>query len=186
MGESWSAGGGPLTALDFRPRPGWPWTSTDTVFLVTFMGQRVYELSAQGDVIRYLDGGETAGPHVAARAEIPGMSELFGDARPGHAGMGATGLGDPHGLYAFPSDVAVAPDGTIYVSNTHAYELLVFEPSGTLRAAWGTKGVGTGAMGSAGRTDSRPAGPRVRRRQRELPHSGDGPRRNTATGLSRR
>jgi DNA-binding beta-propeller fold protein YncE len=131
---------GPADGPGFQAPSGLAVTSTDTVFLVTFMGQRVYELSAQGDVIRYLDGGETAGPHVAARAEIPGMSELFGNTRPGHAGMGATGLGDPHGLYAFPSDVAVAPDGTIYVSNTHAYELLVFEPSGTLRAAWGTKG----------------------------------------------
>ena len=130
--------------LGFQAPSGLAVTSTNTVFLVTFMGQRVYELSAHGDIIRYLDGGEMAGRHVAARAEVPGMFDLLAAARPGHAGMGATGPGDPHGLYAFPSDVAVAPDGTIYVSNTHAYELLVFEPSGALRVAWGTKGAEPG------------------------------------------
>ncbi len=40
----------------------------------------------------------------------------------------------------FPSDAAVAPDGTIYVTNTHAYELLVFTSNGDFSAGWGTKG----------------------------------------------
>ena len=124
----------------FQAPSGLAVTPDNTTFLVTFMGQRVYELDAHGDIMRYLDGGEPARRHVTARAEIPGMSDLLAAARPWQTRMGATGPGDPHGLYAFPSDVAVAPDGTIYVSNTHAYELLVFEPHGALRVAWGTKG----------------------------------------------
>ena len=52
--------------------------------------------------------------------------------------------GDPYDLFAFPTDVAVGPDGTLYVSNTHGYEILVFEPDGTLREAWGRKGSGAG------------------------------------------
>ena len=137
--ERWrGAAGGP----GFQAPSGLAVTPDNTTFLVTFMGQRVYELDAHGDILRYLDGGEEAGRHVAARAKIPGMSDLLAAAR-GHAGMGATKPGDPHGLYAFASDVAVAPDGTIYVSNTHAYEILVFEPGGGLRAAWGTNSTST-------------------------------------------
>ena len=134
--ERWrGADGGP----GFQAPSGLAVTPDNTTLLVTFMGQRVYELDAHGEIMRYLDGGEEAGRHVAARAEIPGMSDLLAAAR-SHAGMGATEPGNPHGLYAFPSDVAVATDGTIYVSNTHAYEILVFHPSGALRVAWGMKG----------------------------------------------
>ncbi len=134
--ERWrGADGGP----GFQAPSGLAVTPDNTTLLVTFMGQRVYELDAHGEIMRYLDGGEEAGRHVAARAEIPGMSDLLAAAR-SHAGMGATEPGNPHGLYAFPSDVAVATDGTIYVSNTHAYEILVFDPSGALRVAWGMKG----------------------------------------------
>ena len=132
--EHWrGTDGGP----GFQAPSGLAVTPDNTTFLVTFMdsGSTSWTPTAASCGI-----STAARRHVAARAEIPGMSDLLGDARPGHAGMGATGPGDPHGLYAFPSDVAVATDGTIYVSNTHAYEVLVFDPSGALRVAWGTKG----------------------------------------------
>ena len=58
--------------------------------------------------------------------------------------MGEGNPGNPHGLFLFPSDAAVGPDGTIYVSNTHAYEILAFDSNGDLRESWGTKGSGAG------------------------------------------
>ena len=116
----------------FQAPSGIVLTPQGTVLVVEFMGQRVRELDADGRFIRFLTGGPAATDYVATRAPIPGMAEM--------AGSGETISGNPDGLYMFPSDVAVASDGTIYVTNTHAYELLVFTSNGDLSAGWGAKG----------------------------------------------
>ena len=46
----------------------------------------------------------------------------------GVAGMGASEPGDPHGLFAFPSDVAVDPDdGSVYVADFAASKVQRFQ-----------------------------------------------------------
>ena len=112
----------------FQAPSGITLTPHGTVLVVEFMGQRVRELDADGRFIRFISGGPTAADYVASRAPIPGMEQ-----------MAAAGQ-----LYIYPSDAAVAPDGTIYVTNTHAYELLVFAPNGELSAGWGEKGAEPG------------------------------------------
>ena len=99
------------------------------------MGQRVQELDANGEFLRFVDGGESGRHHAETRPPIPGMEDIVG-----MEGMAGIRTGNQHGLFLYPSDAAVGPDGTLYVSNTHAYEILVFEPDGELRDAWGTKG----------------------------------------------
>ncbi len=111
-------------------------TSGGNLIVVEFMGQRVQELDARGDFVRFIDGGDRARLFAEGRAP---MSEMEGMDMPM-----ATTPGDPHGLFAFPTDVAVGPDGTIYVSNTHRYEILVFDPDGSLRTSWGRKGPAAG------------------------------------------
>lgn len=124
---------------EFNAPTGVALTPEGNALVVEFMGQRVQELDASGRFVRFIDGGEPAASHVAQRPPIPGMDH---DAmEEGHMSMGGGGAqGNPHGLYLFPSDVAVGPDGTIYVTNSHGYELLVFDGDGSLRAGWGRKG----------------------------------------------
>ena len=120
-----------------RAPSGLATTPSGTVIVVEFMGQRAQEIADDGSFIRFIDGGNNGQSHAAtrrARAAAIGMSEMA---------MGPI-VGNPHRLFAFPTDVAVSRDGTIYVSNTHAYEILVFETSGDLRTAWGSKGAAAG------------------------------------------
>ena len=122
----------------FQAPSGIALTPQGTVLVVEFMGQRVRELDADGRFIRFLTGGPAAADHVANRAPIPGMEKMAAADQMAH--MAGKISGNPDGLYMFPSDVAVAPDGTVYVTNTHAYELLVFTSNGDFSAGWGTKG----------------------------------------------
>jgi len=120
----------------FQAPSGVAVTPGGNLVVVEFMGQRLQELDANGNFVRFIDGGDNARQFTAERAPRAGMERM-------NMPM-AKRTGDPHGLFAFPTDVAVAPDGTIYVSNTHHYEILVFEPDGSLREAWGSKGPGAG------------------------------------------
>jgi len=125
-------------AGQFQAPSGVAITAGGNLIVVEFMGQRVQELDAHGDFVRFIDGGESARLHAEKRAGVSGMEGM-------NMPMPMTATpGDPHGLFAFPTDVAVGPDGTLYVSNTHHYEILVFEPDGDLREAWGSKGPGAG------------------------------------------
>ena len=109
-------------------------TPAGHVIVVEFMGQRVQELDGDGNFVRFLEGGTAARAHVEQRRAGPGMDEMMLDM------SGTPPPGNPDGLFVFPTDAAVGPDGTIYISNTHAYEILVFAPGGALRAGWGSKG----------------------------------------------
>jgi len=109
-----------------------------SVLVVEFMGQRVQELDASGHFVRFVDGGDEAMAHVAQRQSGMGSMDHGSMAPPGP--MGAAAGGNPHGLFSFPSDAAVSPGGAVYVSNAHAYEILVFDRDGSLSAGWGTKG----------------------------------------------
>lgn len=120
----------------FRAPSGVAVTPGGNLIVVEFMGQRLQELDAHGNFVRFIDGGDRARVFTEARGP---MSEMKGMDMP----MAAS-PGDPHGLFAFPTDVAVGPDGTIYVSNTHRYEILVFDPDGSLRTTWGRKGPAAG------------------------------------------
>ncbi len=120
----------------FRGPSGLALTPRGAVIVVEFMGQRVQELDAEGHFLRFIDGGHPASAHVGKRQ----AAESSDDSR---MTMGAA-LGNPHGLFVFPSDVAAAADGTLYVTNTHAYEVLVLEAGGALRRSWGAKGHGHG------------------------------------------
>ena len=121
---------------EFQAPSGVAVTPTGGVLVVEFLGQRVQELDSDGGFVRFIDGGESARDLVASRRSKRAMEgmQMPATARPG----------DPHGLFSFPSDVAIAPDGTLFVSNTHAYQILVFNPDGELRAAWGRKGAAAG------------------------------------------
>ncbi len=125
-------------AGQFQAPSGVAVTPWGNVVVVEFMGQRVQELDANGAFVRFIDGGEPARVYAENRPPVPGM-ETMKMPMP----MAAT-PDDPHDLFAFPTDAAVGSDGTLYVSNTHGYEILVFEPDGSLRAAWGRKGSGAG------------------------------------------
>lgn len=118
---------------EFQAPSGVAITPSGTVIVVEFMGQRVQELDADGNFLRFIHGGDPGRRHAEERPPVAGMEDM--------AGMAA---GNPHGLFLFPSDAAIGPDGTLYVSNTHAYEILVFDTDGELRDAWGTKGSGAG------------------------------------------
>ena len=109
-------------------------TPSGNVIVVEFMGQRVQELDPHGNFVRFLDGGDSARLYVNDRMPMAGMEGMDMPVAPG----------DPTGLFVFPTDVAVGPDGTIYISNTHRYEILVFDADGDLRDAWGRKGPGAG------------------------------------------
>ena len=129
----------------FQAPSGIALTPEGTVLVVEFMGHRVRELDANGRFLRFLTGGPAATAYVADRPPIPGMSDMQEMAAAGEmTSMGGKAPGNPDGLYMFPSDVAVAPDGTIYVTNTHAYELLVFTSTGDFSAGWGSKGADPG------------------------------------------
>ncbi len=121
---------------EFEAPSGIALTPTGTVIVVEFMGQRVQELDAEGEFLRFITGGESGRRHAEERPPIAGMEEM--------AAMAGMRPGNLHGLFLFPSDAAIAPDGTLYVSNTHAYEILVFDTNGELRDAWGTKGSDAG------------------------------------------
>lgn len=121
---------------EFQAPSGVAVTATGGVLVVEFLGQRVQELDSEGGFVRFIDGGESARDLVASR---PSRQAMGGMQMPTTARQG-----DPHGLFSFPSDVAIAPDGTLFVSNTHAYQILVFDPDGELRAAWGSKGAAAG------------------------------------------
>jgi len=116
----------------FRAPSGVAVTPGGNLIVVEFMGQRVQELDADGNFVRFIDGGGRARGLSEERAPTSEMEAMD---------MPMTASpGDPHGLFAFPTDVAVGPDGTVYVSNTHRYEILVFDPDGSLRTTWGRKG----------------------------------------------
>ncbi len=132
---------------EFQAPSGIALTPSGNVIVVEFMGQRVQELDAGGNFLRFIDGGESGRRHAEERPPIPGMEDMAGmEKMGGMEEMGAMpgNAGNPHNLFLFPSDAAFGPDGTLYVSNTHAYEILVFDASGELRDAWGTKGSGAG------------------------------------------
>ena len=60
----------------------------------------------------------------ATKASLP----LVLRAEVGVAGMGASEPGDPHGLFAFPSDVAVDPnDSSVYVADFAASKVQTFQ-----------------------------------------------------------
>ena len=120
---------------EFEAPSGIALTAAGTVVVVEFMGQRVQELDAEGKFLRFMTGGESGRRHAEERPPIPGMEEMAG-----MEGMAEMRAGNPHGLFLFPSDAAIGPDGTLYGSNTHAYEILVFDTDGELRDAWGEKG----------------------------------------------
>ena len=124
---------------EFQAPSGIALTPAGTVIVVEFMGQRVQELDASGKFLRFITGGESGRRHAEERPPIPGMEEMAG-----MEGMAPMHAGNPHGLFLFPSDAAIGPDGTLYVSNTHAYEILVFDTDRELRGAWGTKGSDAG------------------------------------------
>ena len=123
--DAWA--GGTDEVADLAAPSGIALTPSGTVVVVEFMGQQVRELDSEGRFLRFIDGGSPAATHVTERLPIPGMEEM------------AAGR-----LYAFPSDAVVAPNGTLYVTNTHAYEVLVFGPNRELAAGWGTKGAEPG------------------------------------------
>ena len=123
--DTWA--GGTDDVADLAAPSGIALTPSGTVVVVEFMGQQVRELDSEGRFLRFIDGGSPAATHVTERRPIPGMEEM------------AAGR-----LYAFPSDAVVAPNGTLYVTNTHAYEVLVFGPNRELAAGWGTKGAEPG------------------------------------------
>ena len=122
--DTWA--GGTDEVADLAAPSGIALTPSGTVVVVEFMGQQVRELDSEGRFLRFIDGGSSAATHVTERLPIPGMEEMAA------------------GLYAFPSDAVVAPNGTLYVTNTHAYEVLVFGPNRELAAGWGTKGAEPG------------------------------------------
>ncbi len=122
---------------EFSAPSGIALTPEGNVLVVEFMGHRVQELDPEGRFVRFIDGGEAAASYAAERGPIPGMEDMMGH---GHKMMHGTAEGNPHGLFVFPTDVAVGPVGTLYVTNTHGYELLVFDRDGVLRAGWGSKG----------------------------------------------
>ena len=137
--ETWR--GGTAEVTDLTAPSGIALTPQGTVVVVEFMGQRVRELDSEGRFLRFIDGGPPAATYVTQRPLIPGMADMAAGSpmtrAPGNDTMPG---GNPAGLYAFPSDAVVAPNGTLYVSNTHAYEILVFGPTREFSAAWGTKG----------------------------------------------
>lgn len=53
-------------------------------------------------------------------------------------------LGTDEGRLTTPRDVAVAPDGTIYVSDAANHRIQAFDPSGEFLFTWGAEGTGLG------------------------------------------
>jgi DNA-binding beta-propeller fold protein YncE len=52
--------------------------------------------------------------------------------------------GDPASPLGYPSHLAVAPDGTIWVADADNNRFQIFAPDGSLRKVWGTSGSGDG------------------------------------------
>ena len=130
---------------EFQAPSGVAVTASGTIIVVEFMGQRVQELDPDGKFLRFIDGGEAGRRHAKERPPLPGMEDMSGmEGRGRMQEMAGVPGGNPHGLFRYPSDAAIGPDGTLYVSNTHAYEILVFGTDGELRDAWGMKGSGAG------------------------------------------
>ena len=47
-------------------------------------------------------------------------------------------------LYDHPSGIAIARDGTVYVTDTVRHRVQAIAPDGTVRATWGREGDGPG------------------------------------------
>lgn len=113
-------------------------TGSGGAIVVEFMGQRVQELDARGQFLRFIDGGESGRLHATGRPPSADAMDMNMD-MPSHGPAG-----NEHQLFSFPSDAVIAPDGTLYITDTHHYEILVFDADRKLRGAWGQKGSAAG------------------------------------------
>lgn len=113
-------------------------TGSGGAIVVEFMGQRVQEFDARGQFVRFIDGGESGRLHAAGRPPSAATMDMNMD-MPSHGPPG-----NEHQLFSFPSDAVIAADGTLYITDTHHYEILVFDVDRNLRSAWGQKGSAAG------------------------------------------
>jgi uncharacterized protein (TIGR03663 family) len=63
------------------------------------------------------------------------------------AALSIGGQGTGPGRFEGPRDVAVGPDGSIYVADTRNHRIQKFDASGNFVLAWGSQGGGAGAVG---------------------------------------
>ncbi|MBI2755499.1 MAG: TIGR03663 family protein [Chloroflexi bacterium] len=75
-----------------------------------------------------------SGPRTAVQQQGPDGSIIFG-----RSAEGASVLTDP-------KNVAVAPDGRIYVAEGRAGRITAFNPDGTIASSWGSFGAGDGQL----------------------------------------
>jgi DNA-binding beta-propeller fold protein YncE len=81
---------------------------------------------------RYADDGDPQPPVTATKYQF--LTKF------GLPDKGVTVLG--------PNDVAAAPNGDIYVTNTETFQVLRFDRQGILITAWGSEGAGNGQFGA--------------------------------------
>lgn len=113
-------------------------------------------IAVEGERVALVDSGNErvqlfnrAGRHLLtiAAANEPG------DAQPAHAEPGAAQPGEPAAGAAVLGQlggVALAPDGTIYVSDITHHRILVFDATGKRRHAWGDWGAFPGQFAAPG------------------------------------
>jgi sugar lactone lactonase YvrE len=77
---------------------------------------------------------------VATSAQSPAVSST---APPSPVGFVWSTTGGPDGL-SFPNDMALDPQGRLWVADTHNGRFAIFMPDGTFVETWGVKGEGDG------------------------------------------
>jgi tripartite motif-containing protein 71 len=89
-----------------------------------------YDINDAGQVVGVIETSLTA---IATPTTDPGCF------------LGAWGSeGSGAGQFVLPSDVAVAPDGTIYVADSGNNRIQSFDAAGTYLGQWGGEGSGAG------------------------------------------
>ena len=104
------------------------------------LGSRDFDFFVRSDLARGVPVQSATAPSVASPAAFadataqvhPGGITIFGKTRSGA------------GILAEPRDVALAPDGLLYVADAAASRIVAFRPDGSVAYQWGRKGTGDG------------------------------------------
>lgn len=105
------------------------------------LGSRDFDFFVRSDLARGISLQSAAAPPAPQSQAVP--DDVVAQAAPGgitifgKSGSGASVLSEP-------KDVAIAPDGLIYVVDSLASKVVVFRPDGTVARQWGRKGAGDG------------------------------------------
>lgn len=128
-----------LWRFSFEGSSGYsPAVTNGNVYVATGLGY-LYAIGGDGDASKLPIVYSNACPPMQLAATVATPAATLS----GGATWVASYKGGKDGLQA-PFDVAIAPDGDIFVSELGASRFTILNPDGSFKATWGTKGSGNG------------------------------------------